>query len=115
MLDYQLQIRSVWIPRSSFDNSQRKYESLALQIPKERDHVKVSKVKVFYPTRYDQLKLYNRMSKTFTLTGISRKHCEAVVEGKGSVLCLNNAKRQLKVKQLLGGRVHILEKVLRNQ
>lgn len=63
------------------------------------------KVEIIYPVRYNQVDLYKKILETpdlykhignvlhLALTGLCRTHCEAVVEGMGSVLGLNNEKR----------------------
>lgn len=72
---------------------------------KEKKVSNTTKIKIAYPTRYDQIDLYKKILETpvlykdtgnilhLALTGLTRTHCEAVVEGMGSVLGLNNEKR----------------------
>lgn len=72
---------------------------------RKKEVIEKPKVKITYPTRYDQVDLYRKILNShdlykdipnishLALTGISRTHCEAVVEGMGSVLTLNKQKR----------------------
>lgn len=86
----------------------RRVRDIAPQFVHKPNERKTSSVnpKIEYKDRYDQLDAYNKILETpelyknignvthLALTGICRTHCEAVVEGMGSVLTSHAEKRK---------------------